>query len=320
MPLKVPRNLLQTEALNRRMPSTHPKKEIANISAKNMRAGYNGELGLEYPLSFLPHDDNLIFYHLRIPDNNGYFQMDALILTSKFILIIEAKNIYGTISFDDMGQAIRSTDEKVDIFTNPIEQVNLQHLRLLQWLREGGFSKMPIPIEKIVAYSGTSTILRNLVNDKTISDTVMRTERILTKITEIERKYQTVCLSEEQLKNLSSQLVSAHSPEDENVLGKYNVSYEELIKGVFCPECNAVPMQWRAGKWVCSYCNTVSKIAHRNALEDYALLISERVSNQQARDFLQMKSDNMVKGLLKNENFDQIGKNKGRKYLIGNNN
>lgn len=116
-----------------------------------------------------------------------------------------------------MGQAIRTTEEKIDIFMNPIEQVNLQHLRLLQWLRDRDYYLAPIPIEKIVVYSGASTILRNLVNDKTISETVMRTERILTKIKELELKYNTPCLTKDQLMNLSFQLLDANSPEDENL-------------------------------------------------------------------------------------------------------
>lgn len=313
-PLVVPISVLQMEALDRRLLPSHPKKQLIEAKARNLRAGYNGERALQFPLSFLPYDDYLLFYHLRIPDEFGSFQIDTLILSVKFILIIETKNIEGEICFDDMGQAIRTKGQHEESFGNPIDQVRLQHLRLLRWLRQFNFP--PIPIQKIVVYSSTSTILKNRTNNKSVADMVMHKEKIIPKIEDLSYTHHSSILSEEQLSNLSFQLLSAHTPENINVLTKYRISSGELIKGVVCPDCQAAPMLRKGGKWLCQYCACSSKTAHIQALMDYELLIGSYINNREAKDFLQLESVDIVKRLLQKENLSYIGKNSGRKYKL----
>ncbi|HLR60915.1 MAG TPA: hypothetical protein VK097_00560 [Lentibacillus sp.] len=60
-----------------------------------------------------------------------------------------------------------------------MEQINLQHRRFLSWLRKDDF--LSVPIEKIAVYSRDDTYLRNLTNDKIISDIVMYRDRVLSK-------------------------------------------------------------------------------------------------------------------------------------------
>ena len=313
-PLEVPELLLKTEALNYRLIPIHPLKLKISAKARNLRAGYNGELSLEFPLSFLPYDKFLIFHALRIHDANGIFQIDILLLSANFILIIEVKNIWDHVIFDDMGQAVRVENDKTKAFTNPIDQVNLQHLRFLRWLRQFNFPS--IPIEKIVVYSNPNTVLKNHTNDKVITEVVMHKEKILQKIDELTRMYHTPCFSEEHLMNLAFQLLTAHVSEEVDILNKYNVSSDELIKGVFCQECNIAPMRWIRGKWNCSSCKTSSKTSHQWALVDYGLLKSAYINNRSARDFLQVDSEKVARNLLQKENFERLGTTSGVKYKM----
>ncbi|WP_157087619.1 nuclease-related domain-containing protein [Oceanobacillus damuensis] len=294
----------------------HPKKEQVKSSAQKVRAGYNGELSLGFPLSFLPYDQYLIFQHLRIPDDYGFFQIDVLILSNEFIIITEVKNIDGEVRFDDMVQAIRLKNDKEESFNNPIEQVNLQHIRLLEWLRQ--FNLPTIPIEKIVVYSSKGTILKNLTNKKIVSEIVIRKENMLSKINELSKRHDTPCLTEEQLMELCYQLLSFHTPENEDVLINYKILPEELMKGVICPSCESLPMLRKGGKWVCSFCNACSKTAHISALGDYELLISNYITNSKARDFLKLESKYITKQLLQKENLERIGIKGGRRYKLDN--
>lgn len=102
-PQEVPLDMLQTEALDRRLSTHHLQKENVFQKARNLRAGYKGEKSLEFTLDMLPSSDYYIFHNLRIPDKIGFFQIDTLLFTKKYMLIIEAKNIYGIITFDDLG-------------------------------------------------------------------------------------------------------------------------------------------------------------------------------------------------------------------------
>lgn len=299
------------EALNRRLPAVHPLKETVNGQARILRAGHNGEAALQFPLDFLSYDDFLIFYHLRIPDANGYFQIDALLLCNNFILIIEVKNIDGEVYFDDMGQSVRKKEGKEDSLTNPIEQIKLQHVRLLRWLRNFDFPA--IPIEKIAVYT-QKTLLKDFTSEKTIKNSVMRMDKLLSRIEEIQLEYTKSCLTDNQVNELAIHLLSAHTDETLHVLDKYKISFEELLKGVICPICMAVPMIRAGGKWKCNVCQQTSKTAHRKDLDDYALLINEYIGNKETRDFLLLASVNIAKNLL-NE-YPKRGNNSGRKYYL----
>src|SRR5690625_2930372 len=129
-PRDIPTHILQTEALYRRIPSHHKNKAIIKKQARNLRTGFVGEESLDYIIRFLPEDTFQILHNLRLKDENGYFQMDTLIVSAHFVLIVEVKNIYGTITFDGMKQAIRTKDDGTDEgFDHPIVQVNLQQQR-----------------------------------------------------------------------------------------------------------------------------------------------------------------------------------------------
>lgn len=313
-PLVVPDLLLQTEALNRRIVISHAKKEIIKRNARNLRAGYNGELSLDFPLSFLSHQKYLIFHNLRIPDPNGFFQIDTLILSAKFIVIVEVKNIFGEALFDNLGQVIRKIEEVEEGFANPIDQVNLQHFRLLTWLRQFDFP--PIPLEKIVVYSNPSTILKNVTNDKLITESVIHKEKIQTKIDEFSEMHNSACFNEKQLTELTFQLLTADTPVKADVIKKYQIEKGKLIKGVICPSCYSVPMRYKSGKWLCNNCDKVSRFAFRDALIDYSLLINSYINNREARDFLCLNSDSITRKILQKEKLEQIGSTSGRRYKL----
>ncbi|WP_430103751.1 nuclease-related domain-containing protein [Peribacillus simplex] len=62
-----------------------------------MKAGYNGEYRVFQSLKSLPEKEYLLFHDLRLFGSPFPFQMDILILTSSFLLILEVKNMAGEI-------------------------------------------------------------------------------------------------------------------------------------------------------------------------------------------------------------------------------
>lgn len=310
-----PTHLLQIEALNRRTPPHHRKKELIRKQAMKLRTGYNGEKSLDFTLSFLPSDTFRILHYLRIQDTNGHFQIDTLILSPYFALIIEVKNVFGTITFDDMGQAIRTRNDGIEEgFNNPVEQVNLQEYRLRRWLKRHNSS--PFPIEKLVVYSHSNTILKNTSNNKIIAETVIHKESLLSKIEEYSHIHSSASLTETEISRLGSQLIAAHTPENVNIMEKYDVKESELLRGVICPDCGTIPMQYWNGRWICKFCGCISKTAHLQTLEDYRLLIGNTIKNRQARDFLGITSIHVTKKLLMAEGFQYFGETSARTYKL----
>ncbi|MGM8366159.1 nuclease-related domain-containing protein [Virgibacillus sp. W0181] len=313
-PHVIPQYLLQLEALNRRLPPEHKNKKSVQNRSTNLRTGFNGETALVYYLQLLPSAEFHILHDLRIPDDAGLFQLDILILSASFALIIEVKNIYGTITFDGMGQAIRTTEHLEEGFHNPIEQVNIQKMRLINWLRKNEFPN--IPVEGIVVYSNTNTILKNPTNSKMIANTVMHKEKLLSKMEEIRKKHVKSIYTPNQIKHLSNKLKKTNTPKQENVLKKFEVRKEELLRGVICSNCEYLAMEWKNGKWNCFKCGYRSSDSHLNALNDYSLLISPMITNREARQFLNIHSTHIVKRLLQKSGYPAIGEYKSRKYLL----
>lgn len=130
-PLEKPVTIKKLEALLRRIDKNHPKRpQIEQDLAKRM-AGYKGEQSMEYHLSFLDERKYYIFHALRIQSTSNYcFQMDVLILTSTYFLIIEIKNIIGQVTFENhFAQFIRTLNGLEEGFYNPLDQVKKAEIK-----------------------------------------------------------------------------------------------------------------------------------------------------------------------------------------------
>lgn len=297
----------QLQALTRRLTSNHPSIENVNRDYKNIRSSVRGEHEVEFPLRFLPQEKYVILHDLRLADDNGYFQIDSLLLHKNFILILEIKNWYGTIFFCESGQVTRVGDDgKEEGFPNPIPQAKLQKHRLKKWLHTNGYNN--VTVDFLIVISFPSTIIKSSSPSYPIPHQVIHNNDLLFRIQSLESKYIEENYSMKQLNELSTALLQAHTQPQTNILDKYNVNKEELIKGVFCPNCGEVPMIRKRQMWYCTKCCNSSVHAHLQAFNDYKLLISDFISNRKARDFLQIQSPYIVKHMLQKAGFKQKGK------------
>lgn len=303
------------EALYRRLPPQHHMKERVFSDLKRTRTGVRGEKEVDYPLKFLTEQDYLILQHLRLPDQNGSFQIDNLILSEEYMLILEVKNWYGTVIFGENGQVTRVGDHGIEEgFPNPIPQAKLQRHRLQKWLHSHGFPN--IPIDFFVVISFPSTIIKSASVDIPIPDKVIHNNHLFFEIQKISEIYQEPILKMSRLMKLAQQLKKAHIPSNENILSKYGIKKEELVKGVFCPKCFAVPMKRKTEKWYCSKCRHTSKVAYFSALNDYKWLVGDYITNREARVFLRIDSPHVIKRLLQKGSFVSFGNTSNRKYIL----
>ncbi|MCC2252455.1 MAG: NERD domain-containing protein [Bacillota bacterium] len=124
---------------------------------------------------------------------------------NRFLVMKEVKNIKEPVIFNDSGQVIRVTDDMEQVLRNPIDQINLQHLCLLRWLRQ--FNLPSIPLEKLVVYSNANTILKNLTNKSAITKIVIHKERLIERIDKLQARYSKKCFTETDLLYLSFQFI-----------------------------------------------------------------------------------------------------------------
>ena len=310
-PRKVPRINQQLEALLRRLPLDHMKREQIAADFAKRNAGFAGEQSLDYPLSFL-EEDFYIFHDLRLYDGTHFFQIDTLILCKGFILILEVKNIQGTLFFDtDFNQLIRTKAEIIEAFPDPLLQAERQRSQLFKWLNTYKLSK--VPIETLVVISSPRTILQSAPNNHPLYEKVIHNAKLPITISSFRKKYPPI-LKTIQLNRLVDSILQNNHPLETDILAQYLIKREEIIKGVYCYSCAHIPITRRNGIWYCPRCGKASRDAHLQALADYILLYGHSITNHSARDFLSVRSSSTVNKILRDLNLKNTGNNRWRVY------
>ncbi|QGQ48182.1 nuclease-related domain-containing protein [Metabacillus sediminilitoris] len=303
-----PEMIKKLEMLQLRIPTDHQKYHVISGDLAKRRAGYFGERSIDYYLEFLP-DKHFILHDVRLFDGAHYFQLDTVILSRKFILILEVKNYAGTLFFDsNFNQLIRIQDEKKEAFPDPILQVERQSYQLKKWLRLAHYD---MPVESLVIISTPRTILGTTPQNEKIYRKVIQSAKLPFVMMKLEQTNKKNYISEEQLLQLSKFILDSHSPLEIDILTHYQIQKSDIIKGVICSQCQAIPMERRKGKWICETCSFVSKDAHISALKDYSLLIDTTITNKKMRDFLKISSTSVANKLLFSLKLRSSGTNKG---------
>lgn len=314
-PFQIPKEFLGLEALMQRVLPNSPNKGSIMSDYNKSKTGLEGEKEVFYQLNFLPQNQFHILHDIRLPDPFHPFQMDYVLPSKGFILQLEVKNFKGTVDFNDFGQLIVTSDSgKKCHYENPLNQAERHVFQLQNWLAFKHFP--PIPIVKLVVF-GPSTTLKNTQAQSSFSfDQFVSYSNLLSRIREISQSYQHSIYSDSTLGKLSNCLFNSHMPLEMDLLKKHNESFENLIKGVICPQCSHVPMIRDYGKWFCPKCKFSGKSVHVSALNHYYLLCGMYINNRQARDFLLLESETVARYLLKKLDYKVVGKNSGSKYLL----
>lgn len=310
---KIPLKIRKLEALLRRLHHSHPKySEVEEELAKSL-AGFKGEQSLDYYLRSLPDQEYFIFHDLRLSDGAYFFQIDTLILSTSFILILEVKNISGTLIFDPaFQQLIRTNNGMEEVFSDPIQQVNYQTFKFTEWLKNKHFPA--IPIEPLVVMANSNTIIKTSLHHKLPLQSVIRSTKLLEKIYEYKESHKEEKFSKKDIRKLCNLLLTWHVPKNFDVLQRFQINRSDLLMGVHCPKCKKLSMERKWGKWVCTTCSFSSRDAHKNALNDYFLLFQSSITNEQFRNFLQLPSSSIAYKLLTSMNLPHSGTKRWREY------
>lgn len=311
---KLPLSIQKMQALLRRLPPQHQTIPAIKEQLAIRLSGYKGEKEIDYPLTFLPNKDYFIFHDIRLKDEAHFFQIDTLIVTKKFVLILEVKNISGTLYFDSLfNQLVRSKDGEEVAFPDPMIQTKRHESQLRRWFAANKLPK--VPVISLVVISNPQSVIRTSQDNHFIHQKVIHRDFLPHKISQIENSH-TDMISEKEVKKWIRCLLKQHTPADFSILNRFKIQEDELIRGVFCEECNHIPLVRTHGNWYCSKCNHKSKQAHLAALKDYYLLLGCNITNRQLREFLNITSDAQAKRILRSLNVNIEGNNKGRIYYL----
>ncbi|WP_409275996.1 nuclease-related domain-containing protein [Neobacillus sp. SCS-31] len=309
----IPLIILMLEALLRRLPGGHPKRKDIEESLRTQKAGYNGEKSVDHYLNFLDQEKFMIFKGLRLNNNGFFFQIDTLLITPFFALILESKNWAGEIHFEkNFCQVFQEKDGKTATYTNPISQAKLQTRNLREWFKKQNFPD--IPIEFLVVMSNNSSKLKADPGYYEVFQKVILAIRLIEKVSEIEKGYKQLVLEAKPLKKLKKAILLQHTPHRPDVLKNFTISTTEILPGILCPKCLSLTMKFHYRKSYCGRCGDISLTAHLEAIQDYFLLISPELTNSELRRFLKLTKPDQAYNLLTSIGLPFTGTKRGRIY------
>lgn len=311
--IEIPLKILALKALLRRIPLNHPKRYLIQDELTRRLVGFQGELAVNYHLEELPEESYHIFHGIRLKSGNHFFQIDFLLISSYFALIIETKNYAGTIKFHTKSeQLIRDKNGLEKALPNPLPQVKRHKTLLQNWLSEHKFPNLQI--ETLIVFSNPSTIIK--ADDQRIFRAVCPSSSLLQRIQEKEQYHKTENLPPKEVKKLSKTILKNHIEDIPNLLEQYQISPSEVLTGVQCTHCLTTPLPYNRGKWYCSTCQKEYKNLLLPTIQDYFLIINQTISNKEFRNFLHIDSPDVGTKLLNSLNLLSTGTTKSKVYLL----
>lgn len=267
----------------------------------NQKKGFEGEQLLDTMLEKL-ECDCLILNDLELPYNSSSFQIDSLIITAFKIYLLEVKNYEGEFFME--GKELYQKPNYLR--SNPELFLERKQDYLTRVLQAKGCS---YPIEsKVIYIHNEFTLLQaplvsSIILPTQIPAYLRNVSTISSKLTSTHR-------------NLANTLLEMHLEDN----GKRNIpvfTYDDLQKGVLCPQCGspAIHIKQRSCKCAnCGYLATKSLVIMQ-CIEEFKLLFPEKkVTTVSIYDWCaEMFTKKSIQTVLI-QNYKTIGGTKGAHY------
>lgn len=270
-------------------------------------AGYKGECYVDNflkQITFPKHFAILKDLHIPLHENN-YLQLDTLILTKKYIAVLEIKNIRGKISFQkNPDQLIREADGITTPFKCPEQQLKRQVKNLQTLLHK---TKINIPIKSfiVLAYSKTHVVLPPQYTKIAMGCDIPNHLEDYNQLPD--------AISTAKFQQLLSFLISQSRDFTPKPLAQtYPVSLSHIKTGLLCPNC-AIKIKNRNK---CPNCKTPKKLMQKQAIEDWFYLVKDTISNRECVYFLELKDKYAASYLLKSLDLQPVNHFKSRYYVL----
>lgn len=216
-------------------------------------------------------------------------QIDTLVVTNHFVLILEVKNFSGMLTFhEDRFQMVQTTREGNRFgYNSPVTQVWNAREELRAILSEAG---IPLPVYGAIVLPYSSTLIDRMPGEFPVVygyslnrfiSTLPRTGRTLPP------------------KETAQLLISHHQPFPKMDFQEvYKYDPRRIKRGVLCPLCGRTCERRSERMHVCRSCNAPVDDGYRRALDDWFDFVSPEISNTECREFLGLKDKHAAKYLL----------------------
>ncbi|HLG27046.1 MAG TPA: nuclease-related domain-containing protein [Paenisporosarcina sp.] len=298
------------QALFKRLPESHQLRDTIDKKIRMKIAGIRGESKLVKVFENYTFLDEIYILHDLSFYSTGRAQIDCLVITPNFALILEVKNIAGEMSFlIGTGQISRILDNgQIDHFESPMVQIDRNSDLLFDLFR---LKDIHMPILGAVVLSNST----QKVNVQPNQYPVLFLGEIPSFIKQHIKNHTAIELN--QAKEIAEILVKEHQPFNPfPICDRWHVDTSCLKKGVFCTKCSEGMMKRHFGRWVCEVCLHSDSLAHIQAIREWFMLIGGVITNKECREFMSIQSPQLVTRMLKEINLTVEGKGKKTIYKM----
>ncbi|MGE7918111.1 nuclease-related domain-containing protein [Viridibacillus sp. NPDC093762] len=290
-------------------------KKIEDIirQLENVTAGFNGECRVDQMVQEVLFN-NSFFYFPNFEcqlSPTRIAQIDSVLLTQSYILLIEIKNMRGTLHFQEQPyQLIQELEGQSKAYHCPQMQLLRASDTFERWLKTMKFQQLPI--YKTIIMPNSRTVIKTT---PTTVPLIMSKEIALfiQKLNELP-----VVINEAQLEALIHLIKVNNKPYKHRPLcEKYNISIEQIKKGVIC-NCGTSGIRISERTWHCPKCQVAIPNAIEHTLYDWFSICAEEITIKESIDFLSCNSRSLISRVLNNSNYIAYGKTRSRRFKINN--
>ena len=200
---------------------------------KLLAYGIAGEENVAFELnnSYLPI---IVLHDLRLEHEGLSAQIDYFIITTKFCLIVECKNLFGNLEANSRGEFIRELTfngkSKKEGIYSPVTQ-NVRHMEMIKQLRLAN-KKNPLmraALDKyfddlyrsVIVLANPKTVINLKRAPKEIKDQIIRSDQLIEYIKKLIRESKDLSSSEKEMYEMADFFVGLHKENTFDYAEKY---------------------------------------------------------------------------------------------------
>ena len=291
-----------------RLPEAHSSHKLIKKKLYSMESGLGGEEQVDKVFESNSFNfPNRVFQGISL-GSSGPFQIDTLFLAQNFAIVLEVKNIAGSLEFRRNPSQLISTLDSGERrgYDCPAIQVEKNKELFEEWLITRGIL---MPVYGIVVLAYPKQIV-----DKGPEKTIVV---FPSEIAQLIRRYDRGVNNKKtiDLERVSNEILGQDAPyRPKSICSIYSIEKDAILTGVCCESCGTLGMIRRFATWECLHCGKTSRSAHEKTLQEWFMIIGGKISNKECRRFLNLQSPQTTTRILKRMDLKHSGSFRYRKY------
>jgi len=207
------------------------KKELVNKEIIAMKMGLKGEGTVDFELRncTLPF---LYLHDIRIEYDDLATQIDYLVITKKYICVMETKQLLGDVNINNEGEFSRvyknknGYENKTGMYS-PIEQ-NKKHVNSIKKILKEVFGCDNVPIRSLVIMANPKAIIRKSYASKEIQDQIIRAEKLCDYVQDLDNELKNIAIKEETAFKIANYFKEKHTLKSIDYKAKFGIAEQDF--------------------------------------------------------------------------------------------